>query len=79
MPLLPGADELTYLDVDDTLKQTYGYAKQGAGHGYTGVKGLNALLAVVSTPGSAPVIAAAPLRRAARTPRAAPTGSWPTR
>ena len=46
-PLLPGADELAHLDVDDTLKQTYGYAKQGAGRGYTGVKGLNALLAIV--------------------------------
>ena len=56
-PLLPGADQLAYVDVDDTLKQTYGYAKQGAGRGYTGVKGLNALLAVLSTPGSAPVIA----------------------
>jgi len=62
-PLLPGADELAYVDVDDTLKQTYGYAKQGAGRGYTGVKGLNALLAVVSTPSSAPVIAAARLRK----------------
>ena len=62
-PLLPGAAELAYLDVDDTLKQTYGYAKQGAGRGYTGVKGLNALLAVVSTPSCAPVIAAARLRR----------------
>ena len=62
-PLLPGAAELAYVDVDDTLKQTYGYAKQGAGRGYTGVKGLNALLAVVSTPSSAPVIAAARLRK----------------
>ncbi len=62
-PLLPGADELAYVDVDDTLRQTYGYAKQGAGRGYTGVKGLNALLAVVSTPSSAPVIAAARLRK----------------
>jgi hypothetical protein len=62
-PLLPGAAELAYLDVDDTLRQTYGYAKQGAGRGYTGVKGLNALLAIVSTPGSAPVIAAARLRK----------------
>ncbi len=41
-PLLPGADEVAFVDVDDTLKQTYGYAKQGAGRGYTGVKGLNA-------------------------------------
>ncbi len=62
-PLLPGANELAYVDIDDTLKQTYGYAKQGAGRGYTGVKGLNVLLAIVSTPSSAPLIAAVRLRR----------------
>ncbi len=62
-PLLPRGAELVYVDIDDTLKQTYGYAKQGAGRGYTGVKGLNALLAVVSTPTSAPVILAARLRK----------------
>jgi hypothetical protein len=62
-PLLPGAAELAYVDVDDTLRQTYGYAKQGAGRGYTGVKGLNALLAIVSTPSASPVIAAARLRK----------------
>ena len=62
-PLLPGADQLTYIDIDDTVRQTYGYAKQGAGRGYSGVKGLNALIATVSTPGSAPVIAAARLRK----------------
>jgi hypothetical protein len=62
-PLLGGAGELTYIDIDDTVRQTYGYAKQGAGRGYTGVKGLNALLAIVSTPSSAPVIAAARLRK----------------
>jgi Transposase DDE domain group 1 len=48
---------------DDTVRQTYGYAKQGAGRGYTGVKGLNALIATVSTPASAPAIAAARLRK----------------
>ena len=63
VPLLPGAGELAFLDIDDTLRQTYGYAKQGAGRGYTGVKGLNALLAIVSTPSCAPVIAAARLRK----------------
>lgn len=63
VPLLGGADELVYVDVDDTLKQTFGYAKHGAGRGYTGVKGLNALLAIVSTPSSAPVIGAARLRK----------------
>ena len=62
-PLLPGAAELAYVDVDDTVRRTYGYAKQGAGRGYTGVKGLNALIATISTPSSAPVIAAARLRK----------------
>lgn len=62
-PLLPGADKLAYVDIDDTVRQTYGYAKQGTGRGYTGVKGLNALLATVSTPTGAPVIAAVRLRK----------------
>src|SRR5665648_207752 len=57
-PLLAGADQVTYLDIDDTIKATYGHKKQGAGYGYSKVKGLNALLAIVSTPVSAPVIAA---------------------
>jgi hypothetical protein len=61
--LLPGAGAVTFLDIDDTVRQTYGYAKQGAGHGYSGVKGLNALLAVLSTPSSAPVLAATRLRK----------------
>ncbi len=43
-PLLPGASELAYLDIDDTVRATHGYAKQGAAIGYTGIKGLNALL-----------------------------------
>jgi hypothetical protein len=63
VPLLPAAAELAYIDVDDTVRATHGYAKQGAGRGYTGVKGLNALIAIVSTPGCAPVIAAARLRK----------------
>jgi hypothetical protein len=62
-PVLPDADRLVLVDIDDTVRQTYGYAKQGAGRGYTGVKGLNALLAVVSTPLSAPLIAATRLRK----------------
>jgi hypothetical protein len=32
-PLLPGGDQVTFVDVDDTVKQSYGYAKQGAGAG----------------------------------------------
>jgi hypothetical protein len=62
-PLLPGAAQIGYLDVDDTIRATYGYAKQGAGYGYSGVKGLNALIAALSTPASAPVIVATRLRR----------------
>ena len=62
-PVVPDADQLVLVDIDDTVRQTYGYAKQGAGRGYTGIKGLNALLATVSTPISAPLIAATRLRR----------------
>jgi len=64
-PLLSGAGELAYVDVDDTVKPTFGYAKQGAGRGYTGVKGLNVLIATLSTASSRPVIAAARLRKGA--------------
>jgi hypothetical protein len=64
-PVLSGVGQVAFLDVDDTVRATYGYAKQGAGRGYTGVNGLNALLATVSTPLSAPVIAATRLRRGA--------------
>ena len=64
-PILPGVSTVAFLDIDDTVRQTYGYAKQGAGRGYSGVKGLNALLATVSTPLSAPVIAATRLRKGA--------------
>src|SRR4051794_27786582 len=38
--------------------ETHGYHKQGVDYGYSKVKGLNALLAIVSTPVAAPVIAA---------------------
>ncbi|MCY7289716.1 MAG: IS1380 family transposase [Cryobacterium sp.] len=62
-PLLAGADQVAYIDIDDTMRETHGYAKQGVGYGYTGVKGLNALLAIVSTPIAAPVIAATRLRK----------------
>ena len=64
-PILPGLSTVAFVDIDDTVRQTFGYAKQGAGRGYSGVKGLNALLATVSTPLSAPVIAATRLREGA--------------
>jgi hypothetical protein len=73
-PILPTAAPVTYLDVDDTVRATFGYAKQGAGYGYSGVKGLNALLATVSTAdNSAPVIVATRLRKgSANSARGAP-------
>lgn len=60
--VLAGADDLdgvAFIDVDDTIGEVHGYAKQAAGYGYTGVRGLNIQLATVSTP----VIARARLRK----------------
>jgi hypothetical protein len=62
-PLIASGEPITYVDIDDTVRATFGYAKQGAGYGYTGVKGLNALLATISTPSAAPVIVATRLRK----------------
>ena len=68
-PLLPGADVLAFIDIDSMQKRVYGHQKQGARFGHTKiggksllVRGLNALAAVISTPLSAPVIAATRLR-----------------
>jgi Transposase DDE domain group 1 len=68
-PLLPGAETLAFIDIDSMQKRVYGHQKQGARFGHTKiqgksllVRGLNALAAVVSTPLSAPVIAATRLR-----------------
>ena len=58
-----GGEGITFLDVDDTIRQVHGYAKQGAGFGYSGVRGLNIQLATLTTPTAAPVIARARLRR----------------
>jgi len=57
--------EFALVDVDDTIIEVHGYAKQGSGYGYSGVRGLNALLATVSTAASAPVIVAQRLRKGA--------------
>ena len=62
-PLLPGAQDYAFLDVDSTVKRVYGYRKQGADYGYTRVRGLHPLLATVSTPLAAPVITATRLRK----------------
>lgn len=64
------------LDVDDTIIEVHGHAKQGAGFGYSGVRGLNALLATLAIPlaatSTAPVIVTQRLRKgAAGSPRGA--------
>ena len=56
---------MTWLDVDDTMRQTHGYAKQGVGYGYNKTKGLNALLAVASTQVNAPIVVGHRLRAGA--------------
>jgi hypothetical protein len=40
-----GTDDPVMVDIDDTIIEVHGYTKQGAGYGYSGVRGLNALLA----------------------------------
>jgi hypothetical protein len=68
-PLLPGAGTLTFIDVDSLLRRCYGHAKQGVAFGHAKVggynvrlRGLSPLVATISTPTSAPVIAATRLR-----------------
>lgn len=68
-PLLPGADTLAFIDAGSMQKRVFGHQKQGAKFGHTKiqgksllVRGLNALAATISTPLSAPVIAATRLR-----------------
>ncbi|RYB88239.1 IS1380 family transposase [Nocardioides glacieisoli] len=57
------SSERVMLDIDDTIIEVHGYAKQGSSYGYSGVRGLNALLATVSTSESAPMVVAQRLRK----------------
>jgi hypothetical protein len=62
-PLVAGIGGHVLVDIDDTIIEVHGHTKQGSGYGYSGVRGLNALLATVTTPGAAPVIVAQRLRK----------------
>lgn len=62
-PLLDGINGPVLVDLDDTIIEVHGYAKQGSGYGYTRVRGLNALIATVTTAHGAPVITGQRLRR----------------
>jgi hypothetical protein len=68
-PLLSGAEELTFVDVDSMLRRVYGKKKSGAAFGHTKIggynvrlRGYNPLIAILSTPDSSPVVAATRLR-----------------
>nr|WP_157325382.1 IS1380 family transposase [Nesterenkonia alkaliphila] len=67
-PLLPvapsatGAAAMTFVDIDDTVIEVHSAKKQGAGFGYQGSRGLNALLATASTAEASPVVVAQRLR-----------------
>jgi hypothetical protein len=54
---------LVLVDIDDTIIEVHGYSKQGSSYGYSGVRGLNALLATATTETSAPVVVAQRLRK----------------
>jgi hypothetical protein len=67
--LLPGREELAFIDVDSTQHRVYGYQKEGAAFGHAKVqgkslllKGLNPLVSVISTPLAAPVLGPVRLR-----------------
>jgi hypothetical protein len=63
-PLLPGAQEVVFVDLDSTHRQVFGYAKQGAAVGrLKGKKTLHPLIATASTPIARPVVVAIRLRR----------------
>jgi hypothetical protein len=63
-PLLPGAEEVVFVDLDSTHRQVYGYAKQGAAVGrLTGKKTLHPLIATASSPIARPVVVAVRMRR----------------
>ncbi len=57
-PIVAGIDDYALVDVDDSVIAVYGGTKQGAGFGYTKVRGLNSAIATLSTPTAAPVIVA---------------------
>lgn len=62
-PVLAGIDDLALVDLVNTIIEVHGHAKAGAGFGYSGVRGLNAAAATVTTAQAAPVIVATRLRK----------------
>ena len=83
--LLPGREELAFIDIDSTQERVYGYRKEGAAFGHAKVqgkplllKGLNPLISVISTPLAAPVLG--PVRlRGGNAGSARGAAAWPPR
>lgn len=61
----PADTGTVFVDVDDTIIEVHGHKKQGASFGYTGVRGLNALIGTITSSSFAPVIGAVRLRKGA--------------
>lgn len=63
-PLVAGIDAGRMLvDIDDSIIEVHGHSKQGSGYGYSGVRGLNALITTVTTDATAPMIVGQRLRK----------------
>ena len=69
MPLLPGAEERVFIDIDSLLRPVYGHQKQGASFGHAKIAsrallrlGLSPQITTISTAQAPPVIAEARLR-----------------
>ena len=67
-PLLPTSQEsaqtsMIFVDIDDTIIDVHSAAKQGAGFGYQGSRGLSALFATGPTAGSSQIIVGQRLRK----------------
>ncbi|MFE0314554.1 IS1380 family transposase, partial [Amycolatopsis sp. NPDC058986] len=60
--LLAGVGQLAFVDIDAKIKETYGHDKEGSGFAYNGVRGLNHLVATLSSPVCAPVVLTTRLR-----------------
>ena len=69
VPLLPGAEERVFIDIDSLLRPVYGHQKQGASFGHAKIAsrallrlGLSPQITTISTAQAPPVIAEARLR-----------------
>ncbi|PKZ63290.1 IS1380 family transposase [Gordonia terrae] len=64
-PVLEGIDGPVMVDIDDSIIEVHGPTKQGAGFGYTRVRGLNSAITTITCGQGAPIIAAQRLRKGA--------------